>query len=119
LQVSQLHIHQSWQFVHPWSTLPLLCYKFGQLHVASPTALPQVVPMKDAHNPEMFCFDFDENADEEDLFYVFAADILPSLYDKVDVEVVVKQQVHLDAQQHTNLQETLEGMELLFSGKLG
>jgi hypothetical protein len=38
---------------------------------------------------------------------------------QVDVEAVFKQQEHLDAQQHTDLQEKLEGMELLFSGKLG
>jgi hypothetical protein len=63
----------------------------------------RVVPMKDARNPEFFCFHFDENADEEDPFDVFAADILPSKYDKVDVEAVVKQQEHLDAQQHTDL----------------
>jgi hypothetical protein len=80
----------------------------------------RMVPMKDAHSPEIFCFDFDDNADDEDPFDVFAADILPSRYAKMDVETIIKQQEHhLDAQQHTDLQEASDGMELLFSGKLG
>ena len=57
--------------------------------------------------------------DDESENDIFATQILPSLYEKVDIASVIAQQLHLSDSQKEQLQMTLTGHKVLFSGKLG
>ena len=78
-----------------------------------------VVPMKPALLPDLYHLDFDNDVDDDDPFDCFPTEILPSKYEKVDVQTVVDQQTHLSPVQQTQLHDACHGLDELFNGKLG
>ena len=59
--------------------------------------------------------DTDETAEEN-----FASNILPSKYEKVEIDQVIKEQTHLDTDQKKDLKHhTLGQCPILFNGQLG
>ena len=58
--------------------------------------------------------DTDETEEEE-----FASNILPSKYEKVEIDQVIKEQTHLDNDQKKDLKHALEQYPILFNGQLG
>ena len=79
----------------------------------------RVVPMKPASLPDLYHLDFDDDVDDDDPFDCFPTEILPSKYEKVDVQTVVDQQTHLSPVQQTQLHDAFHGLDELFNGKLG
>ena len=57
--------------------------------------------------------DTDETEEKE-----FASNILPSKYEKVEIDQVIKEQPHLDNDQKKNIKHTLEQYPILFNGQL-
>ena len=57
--------------------------------------------------------DTDETEEKE-----FASNILPSKYEKVEIDQVIKEQTHLDNDQKKNIKHTLEQYPILFNGQL-
>ena len=79
----------------------------------------RVIPMKPASLPDLYHLDFDDDVDDDDPLDCFPTEILPSKYEKVDVQTVVDQQTHLSPVQPTQLHDAFHGLDELFNGKLG